>query len=128
MSSPQAKEKRGIVSGRRRRLLYLYVASLQLLQVKFPELRQDIQEDIDRSLSQAERTRAADRGDVLRVLDEWRTVGLIASELANDTGLSDRTVRGALDEMLQMDPPLVRFIERVQDRERGRRARIFFPS
>jgi hypothetical protein len=65
MSSPQIKEKRGVVSARRRRSLLLLVTDLQLLQTRYPELRQEIQNNIDDHLRQAARTRAAGRTTVL---------------------------------------------------------------
>jgi predicted transcriptional regulator len=117
--------KREVASDRRRRSLFLLVAELQKLQATYPDLRQEIQNDIDSHLRQAARTREADRGDVLAALSEWPQVGLTVEDIVSDTGLSERTVRGTLDEMQKADPPLVRVCERAQ--ERGRPARVFFP-
>lgn len=126
MPSPQPpKEKRGVISARRRRQLLLLVTDYTRLQRKYPELSQDIQEDINAHVRQAERTREADRRDVLQALEEWRDTGLTAEEICDDTGLSDRTVRGVLEELQQA--PSVSYRENAVDRERGRPVRIFFP-
>jgi hypothetical protein len=125
MSSLQ-KEKRGTISARRRRQLLLLVTELQKLQSKFPEIRADIQDDIDDHLRQAARTRELDRQDVLNSLTNWQGVGSTANDLIEETGLSDRVVRGVLDELQTTDPPRVVVTgERATDGERGRPAKVY---
>lgn len=122
----QPEEKRGVASARRRRQLLLLVTEYQKLQAKFPSLRREIQGDIEGHLRQAERTRASDRAAVLMTLEQWQSEGLSVEEVIDDTGLSERTVRGVLDELQKTEPRLVGYRELAQDRERGRRTRIFF--
>lgn len=119
-------EKRAVQSARRRRQLLLLVASYAELQPKFPELRQEIQTHMDGLLQQADRTRESDRRAVMESLRQWQSTGLSVEDLCDDTSLSAWTVRLIIDELQQASPPLVGFRERVQDRERGRRIRIYF--
>jgi predicted ArsR family transcriptional regulator len=64
------------------------------------------------------------RRDVLVALQEWQHEGLMVEEIMEDTGLSEWTVRGVLDELQNTNPPLVGFRERVQDH--GRPTKIYF--
>jgi hypothetical protein len=123
LSSPPEpiKEKRGVVSGKRRRQLLLLVTEYQVLQTKFPSLRDDIQSNIDGHLRQAERTRAADRQAVLNDLRKWPE-GLNADEIVMDTGLAEWTVRGVLDELQKTE--IVGVYERAQDE--GKPTKVFF--
>lgn len=115
------KEKRGTISARRRRQLRLLVTDLQKLQTKFPDLRHDIQDNIDEHLRQAERTRERDREDVLNSLKNWKGVGSSVDDLIEETGLSERVVRGVLEEI----EPLLIVGERTRDGERGRSAKVY---
>jgi hypothetical protein len=72
----------------------LFVAALSQMQPEFPLLWDDIQEVVEHHLREAKRTREADRNDVLRALQEWELTGLLVEELIEETGLSERTVRG----------------------------------
>ena len=117
------KEKRGTISARRRRQLLLLVTDLQNLQSKFPDLRADIQDDIDDHLRQAARTREADRQDVLDSLTNWRGAGSTVDDIVEDTGLSERAVRGVLDELLQQGRVIV--VGERQDSQRGRPAKVY---
>jgi hypothetical protein len=57
---------------------------------------------------------------------QWELTGLLVEELIEETGLTDRTVRSVLDELLIMDPPLVAFRERPRrDGERGKQPKVF---
>ena len=117
------KEKRDTISARRRRQLLLLVTDLQNLQSKFPDLRADIQDDIDDHLRQAARTREADRQDVLDSLTNWRGAGSTVDDIVEDTGLSERAVRGVLDELLQQGRVIV--VGERQDSQRGRPAKVY---
>ncbi len=120
----QTKERRGVVSAQRRRDLVLLTVDLQMLQAKYPLLRLDIQDNIDGHLRQADRTREADRGAVLAVIDDWQDVGLTIQEITDDTGLSDRVIRFILDELLSAE--LVGVREEAQAGKHGRRAKNYF--
>ena len=117
------KQKRGVISARRRRQLLLLVTELQKLQGQFPDLRLDIQSNIEGHLRQAARTREADRRDVLNSLTNWRNAGSTVDDIVEETGLSERNVRAVLDELEQSDPPLVTVSERPCDR--GRPAKVY---
>lgn len=123
MTSP--KEKRGAISARRRRQLLLLVTSLQALQSQFPDLRADIQDDIDEHLKQAARTREADRQDVINSLTNWLGAGSTVDDIVEDTGLSERAVRGVLDELTQEETPRVIIVGERQDSQRGRPAKVY---
>lgn len=122
----QLKEKRGAVSEKRRRQLFLLATEYQTLQQRFPVLRDFIQDDIDRCLSAAARTREADQHAVLSALEEWHPSGLTIEDLIDETGLSDRTVRTALGAMLESDPATIGVRDGAPDGDRGRRARSYF--
>lgn len=116
MSAVESSQpKRGVVSARRRRALLLLVAAYQRLQLEFPELRHEIQSDIDDLVEKSVRTREMDRQTVIAALAEWESVGLTVGEIMNDTGLSERTVRTVIDELQKADPPGVRFYKRPVD-------------
>jgi hypothetical protein len=123
MSSLQ-KEKRGTISARRRLQLNLLVTELQRLQREFPDVRAEIQDDIDDHLRQAARTRELDRQDVLNSLTNWKAVGSTVNDLLEETGLSDRVVRGVLEE-LQGEGLVIVTGERATDGERGRPAKAY---
>jgi hypothetical protein len=125
MTSP--KEKRGTISARRRRQLRLLVAELQKLQTQkqFQDVRLDIQDTIDEYVRQEERTREADRQDVLDSLTNWRGAGSTADDIVEDTGLSERAVRGVLDEFTQEEAPRVVITGERQDSQRGRPAKVY---
>lgn len=121
----QLKEQRGTVNGRRRRQLLLLVVELQRLQGEFPTLREDIQSSIDDHLAAAKRTRAHDRRDVLRALEEWERTGSTIEDIATDTGLSLWTIRLVLDNLVNADPPLVGVQDIPKDRGPGRRGKVY---
>lgn len=113
--SQPTKEKRGLTSARRRRRILLFVAALrQLQQGEFSDLYNDIQDDIDAHVRQAERTRNDDCQDVINALREWQDSGLMVDEIMDETGLSERTVRGVLEDLEKIDPPIVGVSERRQ--------------
>jgi hypothetical protein len=120
----QTKGRRGITSAQRRRDLALFITDLMQLQAKYPRIHADIQSDIDNHVKAANRTREQDRSDVLSLIDDWRDTGLTIQEIEDDTGLSDRTIRGVLEELLG-DPPRVG-VREEQAGKHGRRAKNYF--
>src|SRR5688572_17554478 len=120
------KEKRGAIGAQRRRDLSLFVTELQKLQDEFPRIRLDIQYFINKAVGDIERTREGDRQMVLDSLTKWKAVGSTQNDLVEETGLSDRVVRGVLDELLQENPPLVVITgERSEPGQRGRPSKVY---
>jgi hypothetical protein len=73
---------------------------LRQYQKDFPRFTGQINECIERIMSDAERTRASDREKVLIALREWE-YGLTAKELVEDTALSHWDVRQVLKDLLK---------------------------
>jgi hypothetical protein len=120
------KEKRGAVSARRRRQLLLLVSELQRQQPNYPDITGDIQDLCDDLTRLAMRTREADRQQVIDSLTNWHCVGSTANELMEDTALSERVIRGVLEELKSADPPIVIVTgERAPDGGRGRPAEVY---
>ena len=65
-----------------------------------------------------------DRSDVLALIDDWQDTGLTIQEIEDDSGLSDRTIRGVLEELLS-DPPRIG-VREEQAGKHGRRAKNYF--
>lgn len=118
------KEKRGAIGARRRRALSLLVTELQQLQQQqpFSRIQPDIQYFIDELVTEIERTREGDRQAVIDVLANWQTP-LRVDETMEETGLSERVVRGVLAELLEAG--IVTVTDRPGDSERGHQAKVY---